>query len=171
MSPRGLIVAMGLAGLGLGLAPALIDPPPSLVWNATASAPMGLYRVASLSNPGPGDLVAVRPPGRLAQRLDRIGAAPNGVLLIKHVAAIAPSEICWRGDWLTIDGVKAAPLDTSPRAKPLRRADGCTRLLPQQVLLLNDPVTSLDGRYFGPLERDTIVGRAVPIWTTAGADE
>jgi type IV secretory pathway protease TraF len=27
---------------------------------------------------------------------------------------------------------------------------------------------SLDGRYFGPLPRDTIVGRAVPIWTREG---
>jgi type IV secretory pathway protease TraF len=33
-----------------------------------------------------------------------------------------------------------------------------------------DEPDSLDGRYFGPLPRDAIVARAVPIWTDEAGD-
>jgi type IV secretory pathway protease TraF len=29
---------------------------------------------------------------------------------------------------------------------------------------------SLDGRYFGPIPKNSIVGRALPLWTDEGGD-
>jgi type IV secretory pathway protease TraF len=52
-----------LTGLGVGLviASSLVEHRPILVWNATASAPRGLYCIAPLTGLQAGDLVLVRP--------------------------------------------------------------------------------------------------------------
>jgi type IV secretory pathway protease TraF len=45
MSGRRVILVVAAAGLILGLAPAVFRSPPLVIWNATASAPEGLYRL------------------------------------------------------------------------------------------------------------------------------
>ena len=45
----------------------LIAPPPALVWNASASAPVGLYRIETRTAPAFGDLLALRAPERIAR--------------------------------------------------------------------------------------------------------
>jgi type IV secretory pathway protease TraF len=42
---------------------------------------------------------------------------------------------------------------------------GCVTLAPGRYLLLMDADGSFDGRYFGPVARCQIVGRATPLWT------
>jgi type IV secretory pathway protease TraF len=55
------------AGLSLGLlAVAQIDRAPRLIWNASASVPIGIYVVRASNPPSLGDLVAVRPPEDLS---------------------------------------------------------------------------------------------------------
>ncbi len=44
---------------------ALTDPLPRIIWNASASAPLGLYRIRPDSDPPVGALIAVAPPERL----------------------------------------------------------------------------------------------------------
>ncbi len=166
MIRRATILAMGAAGLALGLAPAALRWPPALIWNATASAPIGLYLLQIVDRPRVGDLVAVQPPSALAAWLDGRGAAPLGVLLIKRVAAVAPSTACWTPSELRLDGTPVARLlshDRNGRRLPIPA--GCRTLTPDQVLLLNHAPDSLDGRYFGPLPTAAVVGRARPIWT------
>ncbi|MER8441436.1 S26 family signal peptidase, partial [Mesorhizobium sp. M1393] len=58
-------IAVATIGLGLIGFAAFGKPSPWLVWNASASAPVGLYRVAS-GSPARGDLVLVRPPKPVA---------------------------------------------------------------------------------------------------------
>ena len=41
---------------------------------------------------------------------------------------------------------------------------GCRRLQPGQLLLLNRTSASFDSRYFGPVERTAILGKAVLLW-------
>ena len=164
--PRPIILLMGLAGLALGLAPALAAWPPALVWNATASAPVGLYLCSHPGSIAVGDLVAVTPPKPLADWLSTRGAAPHGVLLVKRVAALPPSRLCGTHGQVSVDGRQvavAASHDRMGRSLPV--LGGCQRLQPGQVLLLNEAVGSLDGRYFGPLASSQIVGRVRPLWT------
>lgn len=165
MTRRSTILGMGAAGLALGLTPAAVSWPPAMIWNATASAPMGLYLLQIIDRPEVGDLVAVKPPAALAAWLDRRGAAPLGVLLVKRVAAVAPSTACWTSSELWLDGTPVARLRRRDRrGRPLPVPVGCQTLTPDQVLLLNDAPESLDGRYFGFLPRAAVVGRARPIW-------
>lgn len=110
MTWRATILTLGAAGLVLGLAPAALSWPPALVWNAPASAPIGLYLLQIIDRPQVGDLVAIQPPSALAAWLDRRGAVPLGVLLVKRVAAVAPSTACWTPDELQLDGKPVVPL-------------------------------------------------------------
>ena len=77
-----------LGALALGV-PVAASLRPQLVWNATASAPEGLYRLQADRPPAVGDWTAVRAPQPLAGWLERRGYLPDGVLLIKKVAARA----------------------------------------------------------------------------------
>ncbi|MEM9971672.1 MAG: S26 family signal peptidase, partial [Pseudomonadota bacterium] len=74
------------------------------------------------------------------------------------------------GVTVSIDGVTVATAKGRDRFdRPMPVWQGCHRLTEKEIFFLNpDTEASLDGRYFGPLSRDTIIGRAVPIWTPEG---
>ncbi len=148
---------------------AISDAPvrPSLVWNATASAPIGLYRVEPVARPKLMELMVVRPPEALAGFLAEGGYLPRGVPLLKRVAALGGQRVCRNGRIVSVDGVPLGDaLDRDRRGRQLPVWQGCTVLTGAQVFLFNpDRPDSLDGRYFGPLPRETIVGRARPVWT------
>jgi len=144
---------------------ALAPCAPVLIWNATASAPEGLYRLQAAHPWTAGDLVAVRPPTGLATWLDARGYVPSGVLLIKQAAALAPARVCRIGDLITIDSTPAATAraqDRFGRALPVWA--GCRILTRDEVFLLNDAEASLDSRYFGPVSRRAVVGPVTPVW-------
>ena len=140
---------------------------PALIWNASASVPVGLYRVQPDPRPHSGDIVVVRPPDDLVWFLAEGGYLPRGVPLLKHVAALGGQEVCRIGRAVSIDGAHVGDaLERDHRGRPLPSWSGCVVLTRDQVFLFNaDRTDSLDGRYFGPLERNTIVGRAQPVWT------
>jgi conjugative transfer signal peptidase TraF len=140
---------------------------PTLIWNATPSVPVGLYRVQPDTHPRVAEIVVVKPPEDLVWFLAEGGYLPRGVPLLKHIAAFDGQRVCRLGASVTIDGVwQGDALAHDRRGRPLPVWQGCVVLSRDQVFLLNaDRPDSLDGRYFGPLERTTIVGRAEPLWT------
>ncbi|MCK0166230.1 S26 family signal peptidase [Jannaschia sp. S6380] len=144
-----------------------VDVAPRLIWNASASVPIGLYAVLPTSSPQLGDLVLVEPPEELARFLDRRGYLPHGVPMLKRVAALPGQTICRTGAIVRIDGTAVAAARAADReGRALPRWSGCDRLRQDQILLLNvDAPDSLDGRYFGPLPMSALRGRAVPIRT------
>jgi hypothetical protein len=87
-----------LAGLLL-LAASAVQARPLVVWNATASTPVGLWRVlsgATRKHLRVGDCVLFWPDRRNAQLFARRGNLPHSVPLLKRVAAIAGQTICER---------------------------------------------------------------------------
>ena len=161
-------VPLALAGLGLaalGFA-ALAEPAPRLVWNASASAPVGLYWVSEAA-PARGDLVlAALPPDPRRLAADR-GYLPDGVPLVKRLAAGPGDVVCAAGDRVFVNGRHVARRrehDSLGRALP--HWTGCHRLAAGEVFLLMTGVSgSFDGRYFGPVRGERILGRLVPLWT------
>ena len=162
------------AGLSLGLlAVAQIDRAPRLVWNASASVPVGLY-VVRASNPPPlDDLVAVRLPDDLSSWVVERGYVVADTLLLKRVAAVSGMTVCRDGVDIAIDGTVVAQAASADRhGRPLPRWTGCITLGSDEVFLLVAGVAdSLDGRYLGPFSADTILGRAIPLWTYGGAED
>jgi len=154
---------------GLSAIVAIIAPPPLLIWNASASAPIGLYRIHADHDPAIGALVAVTPPEHLARWLSARGYLPEGVPLLKHVAAKAGQRVCRIGAVVSVD---ARPVATARardgQGRPLPVWQGCHTLQPGELLLLNPAhPDSLDGRYFGPLPASAVIGRATPVWLRA----
>lgn len=172
MRRRHLLAAM-LTGLGSLAAPALHAPRPWLVWNASASVPVGLYRALAEDDIAVGDLVAVTPPADLAVFLAERGALPRGVPMLKHAAALAGATVCREGAAVLVDGRRVATaLPRDRRGRPLPAWSGCRTLAAGEVFLLNpDAPESLDGRYFGPLPMSSIVARLTPVWTENPASE
>lgn len=159
VSPRTLSL---LAGGGLiALLSAGGETTPRVVWNTTTSAPLGLYLVDPGAQLSVGDLAAVRPEPLLAGWLDARGYLPAGALLIKRLAAAAPSDVCRDGANIRIAGAVVAQAARTDRAgRPLPVWRGCRRLARDQAFFLNPAPGSLDSRYFGPIRADAVVGRA-----------
>lgn len=142
-----------------------LAPTPRLIWNASASAPIGLWSVAPDAAIDRGDMVVAR----LSPYWQRLAAKrhylPSNVPLIKRVAAISGDTICGDDDRIKVNGnVVAKRLSRDKMGRPLPIWHRCKPLRHGDVLLLMEHPASFDGRYFGPTQRKDIVGRASPLW-------
>ena len=90
MTRTGILLTTSAATVGLALT-AFIDMPKKLVWNASASIPLGLYTITPIDHLKVGDRVAIDPPEAIASFLAERGYLPRGVPLLKTVAALARS--------------------------------------------------------------------------------
>jgi len=163
-------LAMLACGIGLIALPLAVRMPTRLIWNASASVPIGLYAVSPVAPLRVGDLVTVAPPPALERLLVERRYLGAGVPMLKHVAALGGDTVCRRSRIVSIDGVTAAKALRNDRlGRPLPTWHGCGLLWRDQVFLLNpaEP-SSFDGRYFGPLSIDTITGRARAVFVRAG---
>jgi conjugative transfer signal peptidase TraF len=152
------------------IAAASPDRPPRLLWNATASLPVGLYAVRSRDAISVDDLVAFALSTEDADWAHARGYLDRSALLLKRVAALPGTEVCRIGDDIRIDGrLVATAQETDSHGRPMPVWAGCKLLGEGQVfLLLAETRDSLDGRYFGPTDAAAIVGLARPIWTRGG---
>ncbi len=160
-------IVLGCAGVALAaltLGPFAIRTP-LLIWNASASAPLGLYRLDSTHSPAVGDLVAYRLAPEWSRAFAARGYLPARVPLLKPVAATAPSVVCRWKQGVIIDGRTVAMARERDRAgRPLPRWSGCITLEPDALFLLAPEIPdALDSRYFGPVDRKDLLGRVIPI--------
>lgn len=164
---RTLVRRMAAVAIGATIlvASAAFPPAPRLVWNASASAPIGLYAVAPGSLAEPGDMVIARVPEPFRSLAATRRYLPMNVPLVKRVAAAAGDEVCALGQEIFVNGRWAAVrrvVDGEGRAMPMWT--GCVRLRGRQLFLLTDAPESFDGRYFGVTEGADIVGKARLLW-------
>jgi conjugative transfer signal peptidase TraF len=166
MTRSGWIIVTAIVVCGTSIS-AAFQPVPKLIWNASASVPIGLYAVHPIGALRIGELLVVAPPDPLATFLDERHYLPKGVPLLKHVAALPGQSVCRTGGTITVDGIAVGvALGRDHLGSPLPTWRGCRVIAGGDVFLMNRrSAASLDGRYFGPLSTTTIVGRADPIWT------
>jgi conjugative transfer signal peptidase TraF len=165
-------VSGGLSAIGLGLGIAAVvativdHPRPRLVWNASASAPVGLYAVTAITTPRRGDMVIAWPPLAMRALAARRHYLPRRVPLVKLIAAVSGDRICAVGDAISIDGRVVAirrSYDAERRSMPWW--SGCITLHRGTVfLLMTEAAGSFDGRYFGPTGSRDLMGKATPLW-------
>ncbi|WP_066798547.1 S26 family signal peptidase [Sphingomonas soli] len=169
---RAGILLTGYCAIGAVILPAVIRPVPRLVWNASASVPVGLYAARPATGVKRGDLVAAHAPATVARLMAERGYLPLRVPMLKHVMAVAGQTVCRSGLVVTIDGLavaKARPRDRLGR--PLPSWNGCRTLRSGEVLLLNPASAgSFDGRYFGPVPARGIVAVLTPLWLPGGSE-
>lgn len=161
-----------LSGIALALigASAAVRTDPVLLWNPSPSVPVGFYILTPIDTLEVGALVAVRPPGALQTWLVDNRYVGRDTPLLKRIAALPGAEVCREGSTIQIDGEAVAEAFERDRLdRPLPFWTGCRVLADGEVFFLNaDVQASLDGRYFGPLGADTIIGRATPLWIREG---
>ena len=166
MSPRAEAWLIGAALTIAGVGMTLIAPPvPRLLWNASTSAPKGLYWVMPGAMPKRGDMVIAWPPRRWRHFAAIRHYLPLGVPLVKRVTALFGDRICAKGSSLFVNGrMLAHRLARDPYGRLLPWWRGCITLARGELLLLNSPANSFDGRYFGPTDPADIVGKANLLW-------
>lgn len=171
MTRASYILLTSVASVSAAFA-ATVPTPLKLVWNVSASVPVGLYSIAPTEPLGITDLVAVMPPPRLATFLVERGYLGIGAPLLKRVMGLPGQQVCRKGGAITVDDVplgEALERDSSGRRLPAWQ--GCRRIAAGHLFLMNPDVQdSLDGRYFGPISAATVIGRAMPLYTDEAGD-
>lgn len=155
--------ALGIAALGATIA---VPPVPRLVWNASASAPIGLYVVSPGAPVAPGDTVVARTPAPWRALAARRHYLPANVPLVKRVVAARGDVVCARSSDVAINGIPAVTRrarDAEGRILPWW--EGCIRLGSRDAfLLMAGEDASFDGRYFGATRGRDILGKAHLLW-------
>jgi conjugative transfer signal peptidase TraF len=158
-------LAIGTGGLTLIAATIVAPPAPRLLWNASASAPLGLYLVSPGSPLRRGDMVIARIPARWRSLAAERRYIPPNVPLVKRAAARAGDRVCANGSHILINGhASAIRQQRDKEGRPLPWWNGCATLALGSVFLLMPRPDSFDGRYFGPTQPTDIVGRAKLLW-------
>lgn len=160
---RATLLGAGIAALCLTIA---LPPLPRLVWNASASAPVGLYWVSPGAPLARGDMVVAWPPAKARALAARRHYLPSNVPLVKRVAGVAGDMICAVEREVTVNGrLIAVRRVVDAVGRDLPAWQGCVRLAPNMVfLLMTDAPNSFDGRYFGPTRAQDVIGKATPLW-------
>lgn len=164
--PRHAPLLATVFGVGAVLVAGVFEPAYQLRYNASTSAPLGWY----LRTP-PRDLsvnrwVFARLPHDVAAMAARRHYLPQTVPVLKQVAAVAGQTVCAHDGALYIDGLRVARARTIDGAgRGLAPWQGCRPLRADELMLLNPGDTSFDGRYFGPILREAVLGNALPLWT------
>ncbi|UVV69186.1 S26 family signal peptidase [Brucella anthropi] len=171
MMRRHILAVTALAVIGIAAA-SVADPPTKLIWNATASAPIGFYTVAPADALDVAELVAVMPPEPLAAFITERGYVARGVPLLKRVLGLPGQQVCRTGRAITVDEIEMGEaLKRDGLGRDLPVWQGCRVIRQGQLFLMNWEVRdSLDGRYFGSIPADSVIGRAVPLWTDEEGD-
>lgn len=171
MNRAAYVLMAAAASVGMAVA-ATVPTPLKLIWNVSASIPVGLYSVEPADHLEITDLVAVMPPPPLAAFLIARGYLGEGTPLLKRVMGLPGQDVCRFSDAITVDGVplgKALRRDRLGRDLPVWQ--GCQRIAAGDLFLMNPDVSdSLDGRYFGPIPATTVIGRAMPLLTDEAGD-
>jgi conjugative transfer signal peptidase TraF len=138
-----------------------------LLWNASASVPIGLYSVEPIDQLAVTNLVVAMPPNSLATFLAERDYVPLGMPLIKRILALRGQSVCRNERVISVDGIAMGmALAHDRQGRPLPIWQGCQAIAEGDVFLMNwDEPASFDGRYFGPIPLRAIIGRAKPLWT------
>jgi conjugative transfer signal peptidase TraF len=142
-------------------------PAPLLIWNASESVPIGLYRVQPDGMLFVTTLVVAIPPEPLATFLADGGYLPRGVPLLKRILALPGQSVCRNKLLISVDGIEIGTArERDRRGRGLPVWQGCRVIADGEVFLMNwDEPESLDSRYFGAIPASAIIGRAEPFWT------
>lgn len=137
--------------------------PKKLIYNASASAPIGFYWLDHRPIER-GNYVFVRVPERARKLVEERAYLPADVPLIKRVAGIDGDVICRCGLTVSINANAVAMAEKADGlGRPLPDWQACRVLSETQVFLLQDHPRSFDGRYFGPVDRRLVIGRATKL--------
>ena len=164
---RALLLGTAIPVLALGLA-SMVSLPTKLIYNASESAPIGFYWIDQepISR---GDYVYVRVPERVRDFIIERGYLPPDVPLVKRVIGLNGDRICRAGVEISVNGtIVASAKKRDGLGREMPGWHGCHIVTGRTVFLLQEHPRSFDGRYFGPVDRHLIIGRAMRLRPPGG---
>lgn len=140
-----------------------IPMPTKVIYNGSHSAPIGFYWIDQQPI-NHGDYVLTHVPNRIRNLIEKRRYLPPDVPLIKRVAGVEGDTTCRCDLEIIIEGVTVAVArNTDNLGRTLPDWQGCQTMTASYVFLLQDHHLSFDSRYFGPVNRSLIVGRAIKL--------
>ena len=161
-----LVLSLSVAAVtAIGLS-ALTDLRPRIAFNPSPSASKGFYLVRKTDELALRDLVLVTVPEAFEPMVVERQYLGANVPLLKRVVALSGDHVCYRSGAVFINGrYVASTLRSDSAGRPMPIWRGCRTLETQEFFALMERVeTSLDSRYFGPLDRKLVLGTAEPLW-------
>ena len=133
-----------------------------ITYQVTPSMPKGFYFVRPVKQLQSGNIAVFSPPSAILKLMLKHHWIPDDGLMMKYVFAVPGDNVCLREHQVWINGRVMAKIfqDYEP-GKSLPHAHFCGQLAKGQYLLMSTQVAhSFDGRYFGPIDEQNIVGKA-----------
>lgn len=136
-----------------------------LTYQGTTSMRKGFYLVSPNKHFHRGDIVLFKPPKKILAFLLQKKWLPKSGLMLKYVIGIPGDYVCQNKKWIYLNHHQIAPIFCEySLGKQLPNNHFCGKLAQHQYLLMSTRLKrSFDGRYFGPVSDDKIIGRAIPL--------
>jgi len=164
---RTLIIGAAATCLVVATATEIRFPPrPKLLYNPSASAPIGYYSIGPKDIFIIGDQVALYAPDWARRLADERGYLPFDYPLIKTIAGNPGDQICAAGYVVSVPNyADITRLSRDSLGRDLPSWDGCLVLSPNEYFVLSAGTEAglafgYDSRYFGPVTGETILGVA-----------
>ncbi len=136
-------------------------PRPVVLYNPSASAPIGWYRLRDKISLKNGEQIAVYAPEWARRLADKRGYLPYDYPLIKTIWAISGEQVCYHENRVIVPNrpdISRQKQDSLGRDMPVR--SGCIILKSGEYLAISPDVQAgFDSRYFGPVGLENILGR------------
>lgn len=161
-----LLIAAGVIGSLLTVSALWSQFSPTLIINYTQSMPIGVYKIEHISEWRHGMPVAITVPEHVKSLLHERGWLSKKGLLIKPIGALPSDEVCIDNAVVKVNGsTRGAVFSKDSNGLPIPMIRGCFHIKAGQLFLLSTHIArSFDGRYFGPIPMDQVLGEAVPLW-------
>ena len=136
-----------------------------LSYQVSSSMPKGWYLQRPVVHLQRGDWIFVTPPTFARDYLQKNQWLPDSGVLLKSLQGMPGDWVCQKPQALWINQtIKATLLNRDINQQPIVKQPFCRRLNSHEYLVLGiSDRRSYDGRYFGPIDRAKILGRALPL--------
>ena len=165
MKPRYLFITVAsVTILSISL---FVKFPVKVIYNPSTSAPKGTYLIVN-STIQKGDYVLSNIPEQARILAEKRRYLPENIPILKPMVAGPWDHICIKNGRLFINGKSIAMLlKQDSKGRKLVPWTGCRVLYENELFLLSTYThLSYDSRYFGPVTRKLIIGKAIPLWVS-----
>jgi len=159
---RNIIIATGVTLLVVATTAEIKFPPkPVVLYNPSASAPIGWYRLRANSPIKVGDQVAAYAPDWARKLADERQYLPYEYPMIKTIWASTGTQICIQNNRISVPNYPVIiRLSQDSLGRDMPKLSGCFTLKSDEYFLVSPDVQAgFDSRYFGAVVAQNILGK------------
>lgn len=136
-----------------------------VVYQVTPSMPEGFYWRMPPKHLHRNDIVIFYPPSSILLFMHQHHLVPKDGWVMKYILGVPGDFVCKKQGYVWINQYKIARVQQYYQpGRKLPNTPFCRRLGTQEYLLMSTKVVhSFDGRYFGPVKKQHIIGEMIPL--------